>query len=81
MSVFMIIAIQGNLPYLEKSDNITETIYEVVILIACYHMFLISDFVPSDNYEFREIVGISLVSFVSVVCATFIILIAAKVCK
>jgi hypothetical protein len=45
----MIIIIQGNHPFEKDTENKTETINEVVVLVVLYHMILISDFVPDNE--------------------------------
>ena len=73
MSLIMIIIIQGNTPFIEKSDNTMETINELIILMTLYHMILISDFVPNDCNDLREAVGMSLIGFLTVTIFLFLL--------
>ena len=44
-------------------------------------MILISDFVPDEETEFRAIVGLSLIGFVSFTCLMFILMIIIRVVR
>lgn len=46
LSLLMIILITSFQPYTSGSSNIQDVKDEVIVMVVCYHLILISDFVP-----------------------------------
>lgn len=44
----------------------------MIILIVCYHVALMSDFVPSSEVKFKESVGLSMVLVISITALTIL---------
>ena len=53
ISIYMMIQILQLKPFKSELLNAMETFNEVVIIISCYHLVLMSDFVPVYNFEFK----------------------------
>jgi hypothetical protein len=65
MSVFMLIAFLNVMPFIQSFENKKEAFNEVIILICCYHVSLMSDYVPSSASDLKEVAGLSMVLVIS----------------
>jgi hypothetical protein len=72
MSVFMMIGALNSLPFAQRSVSRQEAFDEIVIIVTCYHIILMTDFVPIKNLEFREVVSYNLVAFLAIVIVVYI---------
>lgn len=59
-------------PFSCSRKNREECINEVVVIICCYHLMLLSDFVPTYEVEFRKYVGFSMIIVTSLVALYFL---------
>lgn len=78
-SVFMMIAVQLLQPYTSSKQNLQELQDEIVVLIVCYHVILLSDFVPLSNHPFRVVVGFSLILIVLITILIVLISIGRQI--
>lgn len=44
----------------------------MIVVLSAYHLMLLSDMVPLDHTEFRDAVGISLISVISLTVFIFV---------
>lgn len=75
MSMCAVIILIEKRPFAGKFFNREEMFNELVIIMSCYHLLLLSDYVPLYKNEFRTVVGKSFCCFLLLVLLYFIILI------
>ena len=68
-----------NQPFYSRALNCAESLGEVVIIVACYHLLLLTDFVPLSNNEFRSAVVYSLIGWLVLTFGLFVIQIIVSV--
>ena len=64
-----------NRPYKTLTLNVSECVNEVIITIVCYHLILLSDFVPQANQEMKIASGFSMISIISLTVLGFLMMI------
>ena len=67
----MIITLNSN-PYQNNITNLIESFNEFCILIVCYHLMVVSDFVPKQSIEEKIGSGYSMVIFVTFISVTYL---------
>ena len=71
-SIVLMIAILEFRPYSATEQNVQESFNEIVILVFCYHVILISDFVPLKYDSFRYGSSISMVVNLTLTVVVFL---------
>ena len=71
----MAIVILNSLPLNLRSDNVSESMNEVVIILICYHLMVVTDFVPMYERQVKLVNGYSMISIICLTAFVYILFI------
>ena len=71
----MAIVILNSRPLNSLNDNLSEALNEMVIIIICYHLMVISDFVPFYERDLKQIFSYAMISVICVTTFVYILII------
>ena len=60
----MIILILNTLPFSNNTTSFKEATNETIVLIICYHLIIVSDFVPEYKIKIKEYNGYSIITII-----------------
>jgi hypothetical protein len=75
MSEMMAILVLNSRPLNTMSDNVSESINEMIIIAICYHLIIISDYVPLYEQGVKLVCSYSLISVVSLTAVVYVLII------
>ena len=74
----MMITVLSSKPFQSKLDNATESINEIVIITICYHLIIVSEFVPPYEGQVKKINEYIMIAIISLTAIIYIIIIVAS---
>ena len=87
MSIHTIIIIQNNKPFWKQVDNKIETLNEIVVVLICYNLMVVTDFVmpifadvkKGNGYVIIALIVLVVLLYLAFIIYGMIMLIASKV--
>ena len=67
----MIIIILNSLPFSNTSNAIKESINECILVVICYHLLLVTDFVPDYELDIKTYNGYSIISLIIITIVVY----------